>query len=107
MKSQVVIEHITHKAHEILPKGARLLLNGSRARGDNRPDRDWDLLILILGDRVTFEQDTKYAFPFQELGWDIGEEINPQIFTLNNWKARQGRSLYVYEVERDGIELWH
>ena len=31
MKSQAVIEHITHKAHEILPKGARLLLYGSRA----------------------------------------------------------------------------
>ncbi|HAL80974.1 MAG TPA: hypothetical protein DCO83_01070 [Mucilaginibacter sp.] len=34
---------------------AEAFLFGSRARGDNRKDSDWDILILIDSDRVTNE----------------------------------------------------
>ena len=32
---------------EVLPGDAQLLFFGSRARGDNRNDSDWDILILL------------------------------------------------------------
>lgn len=102
-----MFDRISETAHQVLPPEARILLYGSRARGDARPESDWDLLILIPGERVTLSDATQYSFPFTALGWEINEEINPQIFTFDNWNSRKGRSIYQYEVERDGIEICH
>ena len=35
-----IVEQIRTLGKQVLPKGSHLLLYGSRARGDNRPDSD-------------------------------------------------------------------
>ena len=47
MDKASVIDSIKDIAGKTLPTNSTLLLYGSRARGDNRPDSDWDLLILL------------------------------------------------------------
>ena len=42
-----VLEHIENTVRDIMPLDARILLFGSRARGDARPDSDWDILIIL------------------------------------------------------------
>ena len=42
-----ILARIKHLGKEVLPQGSHLLLYGSRARGDNRADSDWDLLVLL------------------------------------------------------------
>ena len=63
-------------ASHVLPKGAEVILFGSRARGDARVDSDWDILILIDGERATCEDFEKFAYPFVDYGWSVGEQIN-------------------------------
>lgn len=42
-----VLDRIREVARVNLPKGGRVLLYGSRARGDAKDDSDWDLLLIL------------------------------------------------------------
>lgn len=80
MKQEEVIHHITELGEKILPEGASLWLYGSRARGDARPDSDYDLLILLDKEKLAFRDYDNYTYPLSELGIDLDVEINPQIY---------------------------
>ena len=69
MTKATVISSIKEIAGKTLPANSSLLLYGSRARGDNRPDSDWDLLILLDKPKLS-SMDYDYGYPFRELGWD-------------------------------------
>ena len=55
MNKATVISNIKEIASKTLPANSSLLLYGSRARGDNRPDSDWDLLILLDKPSLSFK----------------------------------------------------
>lgn len=101
-----MIEAVKTKAAEILPKGSRLSLYGSRARGDARPDSDWDIHILIPGeDRVSLAEMDKYAFPIEEIGWDFDEFISARVYSVGGWLKRSFLPFYK-NVENDKIILF-
>ena len=103
MEKTAVLDNIKDLARKTLPANSSLLLYGSRARGDNRPDSDWDLLILL--DKPTLvAEDYDVAYPFRELGWDIGEEISPHVYTKKQW-GEWTFLPYYKNVERDKIVL--
>ncbi len=57
MEKQRVIDRVTKVAHRHLPPNSRLLLYGSRARGEARKDSDWDLLILLDQPEESFQKE--------------------------------------------------
>lgn len=79
---------------EILPENARLMLFGSQARDEANPDSDWDLLILFEGDKVSNEDFDRCGFPFISLGWSLGVEINPVVYTYSEWQKRSITPFY-------------
>ena len=103
MQTNQVIENIRQVAARVLPKGSALYLYGSRARGDNRSDSDWDLLILLDKPKLS-SVDYDYGYLFREFGWDIGEEISPHIYTKKQWDEWTFLP-YHKNVERDKIVL--
>jgi len=99
-----IFEQIRQLKREIMPN-EKLILFGSQARGDARPDSDWDLLILLNKDKRNFSEDyDKYAYPFTEMGWNFGVAINPIFYTQKQWE--QGKIFPLYRnITQDGIEI--
>jgi predicted nucleotidyltransferase len=103
MEQKDVISHIKEVAMQTLPPRSTLLLYGSRARGDAHPESDWDLLILL--DKQSLEAaDYGVAYPFRELGWKIGEALNPSLYTKKQWDSWSYLPYYK-NVERDKIVI--
>lgn len=110
MSEQEKYQHIIHafqeKASQILPEGSRLVLYGSRARGNARPDSDWDLHILIPGEeKLPLSMWDKYAWPFSEIGLYMNEEINPRLYSFAGWLKRSFLPYYK-NVEKDAVIIF-
>lgn len=95
-----VIERIRQLASKVLPQGSTLYLYGSQARGDYSEESDWDLLVLLDKPHRAIDDWERYAWPFNEMGIDIGCDISTRTFTKNDW-FNGPRSMFYYNVEED------
>jgi len=98
-----IFEQIRQLKRQIMPN-ERLILFGSQARGDARPDSDWDLLALIDKDKRNFSDDyDKYGYPFSKIGDKYGTYVSVKVYPKKEWESRP--SLLKYNVEQEGIEI--
>ncbi len=104
MKEQTV-EDIRKIAMQTLPAGSKLWLYGSRARGEARADSDWDVIILLDKPSVDKNDFDRLGYPFVLLGWQTGEDISPQLYTINDWQERSITPYYA-NVEHDKLVIY-
>ena len=103
MNRKHVIEAMHNKLQEIDPHATAILF-GSRARGTEHAESDWDVLILLDKPKVTLEDYNRYSYPLRELGWELDEIINPVLFSKKEWEENQF-TLFNHNVTRDGIAI--
>ena len=103
MDKRQVIDSIREVAKKTLPPKSSLLLFGSRARNDAHDGSDWDLLILLDKPALALS-DYGLVYPFKELGWDIDENINPQVYSKKEWNDYSYTPFHK-NVEQDKIVL--
>lgn len=106
-KYNIIIARITETAKRVLPLGSRLVLFGSRARGDARSDSDWDLHILIPGaQKLPSEEANDICWEFNQIGiFELDEVIDVFAYTTRDWDKRSFMQFYK-NVERDKIILF-
>lgn len=104
MKQDSIIDTISRSIHRKDPT-AEAYLFGSRARGENRPDSDWDILILIDNPDITNEIEDKFRDDLYNLELESGQIISTFIYSKNFWKNRMIFSPLYRNVKREGIRL--
>lgn len=81
----------------------RVVLFGSRARGDARPDSDYDVA-LFLEDLSDHWQEVRHIVDIQLAIRDAtGADIHTLPFPAGRW--RDPASPLMYEIRKDGLEL--
>jgi predicted nucleotidyltransferase len=63
-----ILEDIRQLKRQLIPN-ERLILFGSQARGDAKPNSDWDLLLVVNSASASLDDEIKYSYPFTKLGW--------------------------------------
>jgi uncharacterized protein len=83
-------------------KIARVVLFGSRARGDAHPGSDYDIAVFLNGQNSFNEEAARLAAIETDILYDTGAVINAMPFQAG---AYQHRTALMYELRRDGVEL--
>lgn len=105
MNDKTFIEYIKNSSKQLLPDGAVIWLFGSRARGDNRSDSDWDVLVLLNREgRVTSKDYDEIGYPLNELFWQKGQDVNTIIQTRSEWQEKSFTPFYK-NVMQDAVAL--
>lgn len=104
MSKTDVIARIRNVAKRVVPQGGTAILYGSRARGDAHAGSDWDVLVLLDKDRLVQDDYDHTSYPFVLLGCELGEEINPILYTAKEWNGYNFTPFHE-NVVRDGIRL--
>ena len=80
----------------------RIVLFGSRARGNARPDSDYDVAVFLRDYRDFSDELTALVDIGTDLLWDTGAVINALPLTAGSYRDRTG---LMQELRRDGVDL--
>jgi uncharacterized protein len=100
----LILNIITSAIHE-QDSSAQAFLFGSRARGDNKPDSDWDILILINNQIVTNDIENKFRDVLYNIELESGQIISTFIYSKSFWQKNLRFSPLYKSVKKEGIKL--
>lgn len=84
---------------------AEIFLYGSRARGDNRPDSDWDILVITPKENITFEYESELRDPIFDIELETGQIISLIVYTRTDWTKKMMFSSLFSNVKKEGIKI--
>lgn len=98
-----VILSIKDKVKSIDPS-AIIILYGSYARGENKPDSDIDLLILVNKEMSPIEK-KEIRYPLYDIEFETGQIISPLVLSLDEWESKHRITPFYENIQKEGIRL--
>ena len=99
-----IAKHVKQAVLEVSPT-AQLILFGSRARGDAKPDSDWDFLVLVDKENITQKDEMDFMDKIYPIELSSGENITKFIYSKNEWENKYAITSFHKNVMREGIVL--
>ncbi|WP_375722488.1 nucleotidyltransferase domain-containing protein [Saccharicrinis sp. FJH54] len=104
MDSNKILSEIKNTVYGKYPD-AKIILYGSRARGDFRNDSDWDLVILLNQEKITNEIEETITDPLYDLEIEFGEVISPMVYSKKDWNNKYSVTPFFKNVMTEGKSL--
>jgi len=104
MNRQDILNRIKSGIIDQDPK-AEIYLYGSRARGDNRPDSDWDILVITPRNKVTFDYESNLRDPIYDIELESGQIISLIVYSKADWINKMPFSPLFSNVQKEGIKI--
>ncbi len=101
VKTEYISKLIRNSISSIDPK-AEVILYGSRARGDERNDSDWDILILT-DYSINLQNEREFRDKLYDLELETGEQFSVFTYSKNDWQTKQRITPFFQNVTQEGI----
>ena len=102
-KTEYISRLIRNSVSLVDPK-AEVILYGSRARGDERLDSDWDILILT-DYLIDIQIEREFRDKIYDLELETGESFSVFAYSKSDWKNKQRITPFYQNVTQEGITL--
>jgi len=103
-RRDLIIQRIVDIINQTEPN-SELYLYGSHARGTAKKSSDWDFLILLNADQLSFDNETRLIDNIYEIELETGEVISPLIYTKLDWQTRHQSTPLYSNINKEGIKL--
>jgi uncharacterized protein len=103
VKEQEIRNQIKKSVRELEP-GSEIILYGSRARGDEREDSDWDLLILVPY-TADLKEEQRFRHKLFDLELQYGMAISTTVKSKAEWEGRFRVTPLYRNIHNEGIRL--
>jgi len=100
-KRENIIREVQNRVLAIVPD-ARIILYGSRARGDAREDSDWDFLILLEQVSPSLEKEILQSIYEYEL---LSQQPISVFITTQDYANQYRLDPFYQFIDREGIDL--
>ena len=102
MTKQELVYQVKESIRKLDPR-ARVVLFGSRARGDSKTNSDWDFLI-ISSFQVSEKIKRQFRNGLIDIELDAEEVISTLIYSQDEWNNYQMTPLYK-NIAKEGVEI--
>ena len=72
---------------------------------ENSKDSDFDLLILVDQDKISYSDEQRIKDPLYDLEFETGKIISPVIFSRKDWESRHRITPLYRNIKKEGILL--
>ena len=98
-----ILAKIRETVQDVEPDAEGFLF-GSQARGDARPDSDWDILILTPYP-AGLKEEQKFRHKLFELELEYGLAISTFVYYKKEWESKHQVTPLYKNVKREGVRI--
>lgn len=84
---------------------AQVILFGSRARGNAKPNSDWDILVLLNKQNLKLKDNEPFLNKIFDIELETLQSISPIIYSVDYWNRIDGASSFHQNVTEEGFIL--
>lgn len=102
-KTQQITQLIRSYINSVDPT-AEVILYGSRARGDEKKDSDWDILVLT-NYAANLKTERKFRDKLYDLELETGESFSVFVYSKDYWQTKQKITPFYQNVIQEGVHI--